>query len=258
MIARNGRSTVLTLLALLPLFYIAAPLLHMMGSLTFLQFVNAAENPEIQAALFTSVASALMTTIFSVVFGLPTAYWLSLKKNWVRGLANSILVLPLILPPVVGGIAQLFLYGPETMIGSWLGNIQLNAVNSMFGVILAQTYITSPFLILAAKAGFEEVPAELKEATQILGGGIWRIFFSVSLPLARAAIFSGILLTFARAMGEFGATMIMAYHPYTVPVDIWVQFTSGGFDQILPMAALMIVLAVIVSIIPGIWQRKMQ
>lgn len=246
---------ILAALAALPLLYILAPLLHMMGSLTLPQLMAAIHNPEWLGAIGTSLLSATITTVLSAILGLPAAFWLAQKKNWWRRLAESVLVLPLVLPPVVGGIGQLFLYGPQTWIGGWLGQFQISLVNSIGGVILAQTYITSPFLILAAKAGFEEVPQELKEATYILGGGIWHVFYNVSLPLSRAAIIAGVLLTFARAIGEFGATMIMAYHPYTVPVDIWVQFTSGGFSDILPLAAVMILLAVLASLLPGAFER---
>ncbi len=255
MISHRVFPALLAVLAAVPLLYILAPLVHMMGSLSPSQLLAAIQNPEITGAISTSVSSAFFTTLLGVVFGLPTAFWLAQKKSWLRRLAESVLVLPLVLPPVVGGIGQLFLYGPETWIGTWLGHFQISLVNSVGGIILAQTYITSPFLILAAKAGFEEVPKELKEATHILGGGVWHVFYYVSLPLSRAAIISGILLTFARAIGEFGATMIMSYHPYTVPVDIWVQFISGGFSNILPMAALMILLAVLASLLPSAFEQ---
>jgi len=117
---------------------------------------------------------------------------------------------------------------------------------------LAQSYITSPFMILTAKAGFEEIPRELQEVTKTLGGGLWHIFWYVSVPLARSAILSGMVLTFARAVGEFGATMIMAYHPYTLPVEIWVQFTSGGITSILPIAAVGTMFALLMTLLSSI------
>ena len=113
--------------------------------------------------------------------------------------------------------------------------------------MLAQAFITSPFLIFSAKVGFEEIPKELGESTRILGGTWTDQFIYVTLPLARQAILTGALLTFTRALGEFGATMIMAYHPYTVPVDIWVEFTSGGLGQITPIASIIVVIALFVA-----------
>jgi molybdate/tungstate transport system permease protein len=235
--------------ALVPFVYIAAPLAHMFTNLSLSELVRQLTNPEVESAIGVSVAAALLTTLAALLFGLPTAFLLSLRPFPGKRVLESLLILPLLLPPVVGGVGQLFLYGPMTSIGQWFAAHQVDLTNSLIGVFLAQSYITSPYLILTAKAGFEDVPQELAEATRTLGGGLWHVFWYVSVPLAKSAILSGLILTFARAIGEFGATMILAYHPYTLPVEIWVQFTSGGFDAVVPLAALVTVFALLVALI---------
>ncbi|WP_051343851.1 ABC transporter permease [Alicyclobacillus herbarius] len=242
--------------ALLPFVYIAAPLLHMFTTLSPAEIEAELTNLEFIRSAAASVLAALLTTAVASVFGLPSAFLLSLRPFFGRRLLEALLLLPLLLPPVVGGIGQLFLYGPMTPVGAWFGAHGVPLTNSVLGVFLAQSYITSPYLILTAKAGFEDVPPELAEVTRTLGGGLWDVFWHISLPLARPAIFSGMLLTFARAIGEFGATMIIAYHPYTLPVEVWVQFTSGGLAAVVPIAALVTAFALVVGLVATSWQTR--
>ncbi|WP_067932306.1 ABC transporter permease [Alicyclobacillus kakegawensis] len=256
---RSGRllPSLLTAAALLPFLYIVAPLVHMFSTLSPRAAVAQLASPELGSAAAASAAGALMTTAAAVVFGLPAAYLLSLRPFFGRRLLEALLLLPLLLPPVVGGIGQLFLYGPMTPIGAWFGAHHMPLTNSILGVFLAQSYITSPYLVLTAKAGFEDVPRELAEVTRTLGGNLWSVFWHISLPLARPAILSGMLLTFARSIGEFGATMIVAYHPYTLPVEVWVQFTAGGVAAVVPIAELVTAFALVVGLLVSAWRGRL-
>ncbi|MES3517910.1 MAG: ABC transporter permease subunit, partial [Natronomonas sp.] len=101
---------------------------------------------------------------------------------------------------------------------------------------LAQTFVAAPFVVITARAGFGAVDERLEQASRSLGYGPIATFWNVSLPLARGAVAAGIILTFARAIGEFGATMMVAYNPRTMPTQIWVEFISGGIDSIVPLA----------------------
>lgn len=257
MIQKRIMPTFLVGTAILPLLYIVVPLFHMLSAVSWQQLISTLLNSEVDQSIGVSLLAATITTLASLVFGLPIAFLLSLRNFAGKRLIKAFLILPLVLPPVVGGIAQLFLYGPEAVIGNWFAGHGIMLTNSVIGVVLAQTYITSPFMILSAKAGFEEIPQELKEVTRTLGGGLWHIFWYVCVPLARSAILSGAVLTFARAIGEFGATMIMAYHPYTLPVDIWVQFISDGFQEILPIAAIITACAIVVMVVGSLLVRKL-
>lgn len=252
LVSRRILPTVLVAFALLPLFYIIAPLAHLFAGASWSDLWRAFTSEEVLHAGAVSISAAAITTLLGLLFGVPTAFLLAGRTFPGKRLIEAVVLVPLLLPPVVGGVSQLYLYGPEAPFGTWFAAHGMALTNSLAGVVLAQTYITGPFMILAAKAGFEEIPKELKEATHTLGGGIWHVFWSVSVPLARSAILSGILLTFARAVGEFGATMIMAYHPYTLPVDIWVQFTSGGMAYIVPIAILVTLFALAVALLGSV------
>ena len=248
-------TSVLIACSVIPILYIAIPIIHLLSGTSWHSIAGAMADSEFLGAFAVSLLSALISTLFALFFGLPTAFILAMRRIPFKRLVEGILILPIVLPPVVGGIAQLNLYGPYTFLGGIFQSLHVFLTDNFIGVILAQTYITSPFLIFAAKAGFEEISKDLWDVTRELGGGIWNQFWSVSLPLAKRAIFVGALLTFTRAIGEFGATMIMAYHPYTLPVDLWVQFTGGGLPAILPMAFIITVIAMVVLFIVSLFQR---
>lgn len=232
----------LIVIAAIPILYVCAPLVHLLGETHTQSVLTLWTDDEFRTSLTTSLFSACLTTVLAIFFGLPAAYVLSNFRFPGKRLCEAVLLLPLVLPPIVGGIAQLNLYGPNTMVGSLLAAHGIHLTDSFFGIVLAQSFVTSPFLIFAAKSGFDGVPTELLEATKLFGGGVWTQFLRVSIPLSASAIWVGITLTFARSIGEFGATMMMAYHPYTVPVDIWVEFTSGGLAAILPIAVALVIL----------------
>lgn len=234
--------------AIVPFIYLVSPIAHVLGNLSWAQVNGVFADPEFKAAFATSFISACISTTLALLFGIPTAFFLAGRQFFGKTLLEAVLLLPLVLPPVVGGIGLLSIYGPRTAVGSVFAAIGVPLTNSFIGVILAQVFITSPFIILTAKSGFEEIPGELKEAAAMQGVGTWHIFWYICIPLAKSAIMSGALLTFARAVGEFGATMMMAYHPYTLPVDIWVQFTSGGLTDIEPISGVIIGIVVVVTI----------
>lgn len=246
---KHIQAPALIVLAATPLLYILVPLLHLFTGVRWQSVLNLITDETFRQALSTSILAACVTTLASLIFGLPAAYVLSTFRFHGKRLVEALLLLPLVLPPIVGGTAQLSLYGPETAWGSWFLAHGLHLTDSIIGIVLAQTFVTSPFLILAAKSGFDQVPAELSEATRLLGGGLWTQFLCVAIPLSRTAILAGMALTFARALGEFGATMMVAYHPYTVPVDIWVQFSSDGLAGVIPIAVALSLITIFIVLI---------
>lgn len=238
--------------ALVPILYVVMPLIHLISTTSTTQVVSILRDGEFLRALSVTLLSATISTCLSILCGLPAAFFLSRGKFFGKSLLEALLLFPLVLPPIVGGIGLLAWLGPYSTIGGFFSGHGLTLSNSVLGVVLAQLYITSPFVIISAKSGFDEIPSEYYEAVQIAGGGIWDLFWHISLPLSLRSVAAGAALTFARAFGEFGATMMMAYHPYTVPVDIWVQFSSGGLGSITPIAAFIVVVGLIIMLIGGI------
>ncbi|HET7322769.1 MAG TPA: ABC transporter permease, partial [Halococcus sp.] len=186
------------------------------------------DNPVVADAAITSLKSATISTVVATVFGVPLAYWLSRAETRFSSVVLGVVVLPLVLPPTVAGIVLLTVFQPSAPLGQVLVAFGLEPTRSLTGIVLAQTFVASPFVVVTSKAAFDGVPRKLEHASRSLGKGLLMTFFRVTLPLAWPGIVAGITLTFARAMGEFGATTIMAYFPLTMPVQIYRAFVSFG------------------------------
>jgi molybdate/tungstate transport system permease protein len=206
-------------------------------------------DPAVVDAATTSVLSASITTVITTAFGLPLAYWLARTDGFVTKAILAIVVLPLVLPPTVGGIVLLTVFGPGTAIGDLAIAAGVPLTRSLAGVVLAQTFVASPFVVVTAKAAFESVDRTLEYASRSLGKSRWTTARHVTLPLAGPGILAGVTLAFARAMGEFGATMMMAYYPRTMPVQIWVAFIELGLDNAYPVAILLVGIAAVALVV---------
>jgi molybdate/tungstate transport system permease protein len=199
----------------------------LLTSLTETYIINAA---------VTSLVAALGSTTVAVAFGLPLAYWLSRNTGALATAAMGAVVLPLVLPPVVSGMLLLTVVGPNGLGGL----TDLALTRSLLGVVAAQTFVASPFFVVTAKAAFDGIDDHLEEASRSLGRDWVGTMRSVTIPLAKPGLLAGLVLTFARAMGEFGATMMLAYYPRTLPVQIWASFISDGLDAALPVAVVLL------------------
>ncbi|MCF2165970.1 ABC transporter permease [Halobacterium salinarum] len=202
--------------------------------------------PDARAAIRTSLATATAATVLATVFGVPLAYTLARATFPGKRLVNGLVVLPLVVPPLVGGTMLLTVVGRFTPLGAWAAAAGIPLTNSPIGVVLAQTFVAAPFLVVAARSGFDGVDPRFEDAARSLGRGPLATFWTVSIPLARPAILAGIVLTFARALGEFGATMMVATTPRTVPIRIWVAFRSDGIDAVVPLAVALLVITLFV------------
>lgn len=188
----------------------------------------------------TSILASLLSTSIAALLGVPLAYWLAHTRARVADVITAIVVLPLVLPPIVSGLVILTVVGPETLIGSTASAFGIPVTRSLLGVVLAQTFVASPFTVITAKAAFESVDRTLEHASRTLGKDRRTTFRRVTLPLAWPGIVAGLTLTFARAMGEFGATIMLAYYPRTMPVEIWTSFTTRGLDAAFPIAVVLV------------------
>jgi len=201
-------------------------------------------SPTVVAAAATSLSASLLSTTIATVFGLGLAYWLARADGSLQTVLTSLVVLPLVLPPVVSGMLLLTVVGPGTVLGRLAAANGLPLTRSLVGIVLAQTFVASPFVVITAKAAFESVDRSLEDAARTLGQSRAATVRRVTLPLAWPGILAGITLAFARAIGEFGATIMVAYYPRTLPVQIWVSFTTLGLDNAFPVAVVLVSVAV--------------
>ncbi|RQG86153.1 ABC transporter permease subunit [Natrarchaeobius halalkaliphilus] len=232
------------------LAYFALPFLTFLSRTGTANVVSGLTTPNAQVAIRNSLITAPLSTTIATVFGVPLAYVLARRSFVGKRLVEALVILPLVVPPVVGGAMVLTAVGRFTPIGSAAAAVGISLTDSLVGVVLAQTFVAAPFVIITARAGFGAVDERLERASRSLGYGPLATFWNVSLPLARGSIVAGITLTFVRAIGEFGATMMVAYNPRTMPTRIWVDFIAGGIDAIVPLgvALLAITLAVLAAV----------
>jgi len=232
------------------LVYFAVPFATFLSRTEPTTVVAGLSTPEAQTAIRNSLLTAPVSTAIATVLGVPLAYVLARSTFRGKRLVEALVIVPLIIPPVVGGAMIITAVGRFTPIGSAAATLGIPLTDSLLGVILAQTFVAAPFVIITAQAGFSAVDERLEQASRSLGYGPLATFWNVSLPLARGAIIAGIILTFARAIGEFGATMMVAYNPRTMPTRIWIDFIAGGITAIVPLALalLVITLAVLAAV----------
>ncbi len=236
--------TVSYLLGALLLCYYLVPLLSLVVGGSPGAVLRRLATPTVAAAATTSLVAATASTALATVLGVPLAYWLARAEGRAKTVVTALVVLPLVLPPVVGGLVLLTVVGPETPVGRLAAAAGLSLTRSLAGVVLAQTFVSSPFVVVTAKAAFESVDRSLEHASRSLGKSRITTLRRVSLPLAWPGVLAGITLAFARAIGEFGATLTLAYYPRTLPVQIWVSFTTRGLDAAFPVAVVLVGVAV--------------
>lgn len=167
-------------------------------------------SPMALRALALTLRTTLLATALAVALGTPLAYLLARGEFRGRDLLDTLVDLPITIPPVVAGVALLFAFGRRGLLGQELEVLGVEIAFTTLAVVLAQLFIASPFFVKAARAGFEAVDPGLEAAARTLGAGPWRVFWTVSVPLARPALLSGVVLAWARALSEFGATMMFA------------------------------------------------
>jgi molybdate transport system permease protein len=167
-------------------------------------------SPPAVRALALTIRTTVLATALAVAFGTPLAYLLARVRFRGRELVDTLVDLPITIPPVVAGVALLLAFGRRSLIGRQLDLLGLQIPFTTLAVVIAQLFIASPFFVKAARAGFETVDRRLEAAARTLGASRWRVFWTVTVPLARPALLSGVVLAWARALSEFGATMMFA------------------------------------------------
>jgi molybdate transport system permease protein len=184
------------------------------------------------SAVAVSAGSASVATLLILVCGVPLGYWLARSSSRAMALLGFVVQLPLALPPLTSGVLLLFLFGPYSGFGQLTGGA---LTDSFAGIVLAETFVAAPFLIVAARSAFASVDPVLEDVAATLGHPARDRFFRVALPAAWPAIRAGLALAWLRAFGEFGATVMVAYHPYSLPVYTYVVFGGQGLPAMMPL-----------------------
>jgi molybdate/tungstate transport system permease protein len=255
-IMHQGFNIIILILSGITLAYIAYPLVTiLMFAESPSMLLSSLTRPQAYNAFILSLTSATISTLFLSLFGIPLAYLLARYNNFPgKFVLRIIVIIPLVLPPLASGVLLLGVFGPYSPIVQALPEIEFT--QSTLGVIIAQTYVASPFMILASQAAFESVDESYERVARILGKSRIETFFMVSLPLAKTGLIIGVIMSWVRAIGELGATMMMAYNPHTISIQIFEDNAIGGIRQAVPGIILVILLSIIAVIVFYISTRK--
>jgi ABC-type Fe3+/spermidine/putrescine transport system ATPase subunit/ABC-type sulfate transport system permease component len=180
--------------------------------------------PGLWSALWVSVAGATISVLIGVVTGIPLAYVLAHRRGWLSSAVGVVVQLPLAVPPLICGILLIYIVGPYSFLGQLSGE---RLTQTMYGVVIAQSFVSLPFLVVVARSAFRAVDPSLGDAAATLGHGPLARFLRVDVPAASDGLRTGMILMWLRAFGEYGTTVVLAYHPYSLPVYVDNLFSSG-------------------------------
>ncbi len=200
---------------------------------------------DVRDSIWLTFYSSLVATVIAFVTGVPLAYLLARAdfpgKRLVEGLVN----LPIVVPHSAAGIAILTVFGRRTLLGRAFGFLGIKFVSAVPGIVLAMLFVSLSFLVNSAREGFESVNPRLEWVARTLGASPWTAFWRVAFPLAWRSILSGMILMWARGLSEFGAVVILAYHPMVAPVLLYERFESFGLAYARPVATLIILICLV-------------
>jgi ABC-type Fe3+/spermidine/putrescine transport system ATPase subunit/ABC-type sulfate transport system permease component len=184
--------------------------------------------PGLWSALGVSVEGATISLAIGVVFGIPLAYALARHRGWLASAVNVIVFFPLAVPPLISGILLIYIVGPYSRLGELFHQ---DLTQTMYGVVIAMSFVSAPFLVVVARSAFRAVDPALDDVAATLGHGPLARFLRVDVPAAADGLRTGMVLMWLRAFGEYGTTVVLAYHPYSLPIYVDNLFSSAPLTQ---------------------------
>ncbi len=231
------------------LLFIVAPLAGMFLKCSGSELVETASDPEVRRSVLMTLTVSICGTLLFCIPAIPFAYLLARKNFFGKRLITGIIDLPVVIPHSAAGIALLGLLSRDTLLGSLAEKCGFSFVGGYAGIMVAMAFVSLPFLINGARDGFAAVPEKLEKTALTLGASPTRVFLTISLPLAWKSILSGLIMMGARGLSEFGAVIIIAYHPMVTPVMIFERFGAYGLKYARPVAALFIIICLTLFIL---------
>jgi molybdate transport system permease protein len=233
----------LTVALALALFFLTLPIVAIFTNTSPSQLLASLDDPAARDALWLSLKATLIALAVILVVGTPAAYALATREFRGRAVLQTLVELPLVLPPAAAGIGLLAALGPNGLLGGVLNDAGIELVLQTAGVVVALVFVASPFYLRQAEAAFAAVPSSVVQASRTLGAGEAGTFLRVVIPTARQGLLAGAALAWGRALGEFGATLMFAGSfrgvTQTVPLAIYDQF-STDFNGALALSAVLV------------------
>ena len=243
-------------LATLVLLFIVIPLVGLFSGVGWSRLSEAFLDSEIMSSVWLTMRVSFMGTCLILLTGLPLAYLIARYDFRGKSIIESIIDIPIMIPHTAAGIALLMAFNRGVM-ERIFKSMGIQFIDTETGIMIAMMFLSAPFLINGAKEGFKNVDLKLENVARTLGAGRFSVFFRVVLPNAKKDIINGMLMMWSRGLGEFGAVVIIAYHPMVAPVMIYDRFNSYGLSYSAPVAAVMIAVSLTTFLlVRGLNNRK--
>ena len=234
------------------LLFLVLPLIQLFLKLSPETFIQNIQLKAVTDAIRISLISTLITIVLAVLLGTPVAYLLHHRRLGFAKVASVIVDLPTVLPPAVAGLSLLLVFGRFGMIGRWLNLAGIQIPYTLAAVVMAQLFIAAPYYIRATAQGFEAISCEIKRAAALDGASRWQVIRYIMLPMNVRPMLNGMVMCWARALGEFGATILFAGNfqgrTQTMPLAVFIGFETN-LESAITLAAILIVLAVTVLVL---------
>ena len=245
----NGMTLTFVLLGAIIFLFIIVPLIKMIVASDPKMLLDTLLDTEVLGSIWLTLYAALIATTIGCILGVPLAYLLARVDFPGKTLVESLIDVPIVVPHTAAGIALLFVFGRNFFAGKAFNAIGIDFVDSTAGIVVAMLFVSIPFLIDSAKEGFKKVDVRLEKVSRTLGASPWQSFFKISFPLAWRSIVAGNVMMWARGISEFGAVIILAYHPMIAPVLVYERFETYGLDYARPAAVLLILVCLIIFVV---------
>ncbi len=206
--------------------------------------------------LWVSLGASAVALGVIVACGTPLGWLLARDRLPFPRMVEGGLLCPLLMPPLVIGLLLVYMVGPATPVGGWLQTVGVSATNTFLAVVIAEVYEAAPYYVLGVQAAVAQVDPELEVEAELLGDGAVRRWRRVTLPLAAPGLASALSVAWARAIGAFGAVIIVAYHPFGLPLQIWTSLQETGLGSALPYACLLVGVALPLPIAAYAWSAR--
>jgi len=232
------------------------PLWTLLTHLSFGTLGRALGAPGALQPLATSLEAGVVTLALLVILGSPLGYLLARDQVPLGRLIEGGLLVMLQMPPLVIGLLLVFMVGPLTPLGHLLSGVGASATNTFLALVVAEVYEAAPYYVLGAQAAVAAVEPRLEQQAALLGDPPWRALRRITLPLAAPGLAMALATAWARAVGAFGAVIIIAYHPYGLPLQVWTTLDQSGLPAALPFALVLLVVALPLPLLAYGWSRR--
>lgn len=241
------------------LAFLVLPLIGLVVRAPWSTLLTRLADPTVVEALRLSLVTATTATVICVALGVPLAWVLARARFPGRGFVRALVTVPLVLPPVVGGVALLLVFGRNGLVGRWFAQA-FTLPFTTAGVVMAEAFVAMPFLVISVEGTLRAADPRYEEAAATLGASRWTVFRRVTLPLVAPGIVAGAVLCWARALGEFGATITFAGNfpgtTQTMPLSVYLALETDPEAAIVLSLVLLVVCVAVLAVLRDRWIRE--